>query len=151
MTSRNSASCLASRLKSWTTRMPLRFSAMKALIRAKRVRTSRKAMRALLRKIQTAIATRGVTVKTNMARPACRRSMTTATPTISTRSLKRLTRTEVYISLRASVSFVTRVTNRPAGCRSKKLRLMPCRWSKTSCRMVLMIDWPVFCRRTASP
>ena len=99
--------------------MPEKDSERVALIRANSRREARQPWRERFWKAQAVAATRGMTARATTARRALRLSRTMTPPPITKMSRKRLTSTEVYISLSASTSLVTRVTTRPAGWRSK--------------------------------
>ncbi len=84
-----------------------------------RVRMSRNADRARLRKRFTSSASGGSAVKATRLSCQSRISMATTMPTSVIRSVIAVTAPEAKSSASESMSLVTRVTTRPTGVRSK--------------------------------
>ena len=104
---------------SWTVVMPVTVSFRKALSRAKRVRISRNVRRTLARNVSVTITISGSTENATSMSSALRRPIANRMPTSVNKSPKIATTPAVNSSLSTSTSFVTRVSNRPTGCRSK--------------------------------
>ncbi len=117
-TSRCRRDSASSRLKSWTTLIPVIRSWRKAFSRARRTLTSRYTARILARKRKAAHATRGSTLKETRASLQSIRSMATTMKTRVKTSPKTVTIPEAKSSFSVSTSFVIRVMRRPTGFRS---------------------------------
>ena len=99
--------------------MPLMFSAMVALTRARRMRTARKDERIPSRIRLVKISSGGITRKVIRASGQFSSSSAIAIPTMVTASLRIISPPEVSNSFSASTSLVSRVISRPTGLRSK--------------------------------
>jgi hypothetical protein len=117
--SSNSAAALSSRRNAWTTAMPETCSFMVAFIRAVLARISRKASRMRPRTLSTMMRTSGVAANVIRLSFGSRTTISTMMPTRRTMSPTALRAPDTNSSRIASVSFVTRVTKRPTGWRSK--------------------------------
>ncbi len=105
----------SSRVKSWTTFIPVTVSWMVALMRASSTRVLRKASRTRRRKTTAATASRGTTEKVTSASFALITKSATANPTILKRSVTSATMPAENISERCSTSLEQRVTSLPTG------------------------------------